>query len=490
MSARTGCQVPTFTTGPEAADLRTAEEAIQLAEAAGVILLPWQAEQVRRALGQTEDQEWAASRFGLCVPRQNGKGVVLECVVLAKVLLLGERVLWTAHEVRTMQESFQRFRALLDGTPALAGLVRTVRTANGQESIRLTNGAEVKFSARSKSATRGLGFRTIVCDEAQELDYLTLGAMMPTLSGQGAARTQLLLTGTAPYSAKGEVFTDTRAAAYEGGDRRLAWAEWSCEREDRTDDVDVWARNNPSLGSIVRESKVVDELAALASRPEVFRRERLGEWGRSGEVMLALDERGWTASAGPRASWPDRDPRYLRRQEPVRFVGVDSTFNDEHAVLVEAVPLGRGVLGLDVLAAGPGLDWVAASIERMSGHVVVAFDPLRIGDLSPDLSDAGIRNGHGARGRRVVAASSRDLTLACDGLVRAVREERVRHDDPRLDAAAACATRSTFDDGKGWKLVPTGGGDVSTLIAGALALHALRTYPARTSDGAGQAVFV
>ena len=56
-----------------------------------------------------------------------------------------------------------------------------------------TNGAEVKFSARSKSATRGLGFRTLIFDEAQELDYLTLGATVPTLSGQGDARTQRLV---------------------------------------------------------------------------------------------------------------------------------------------------------------------------------------------------------------------------------------------------------------------------------------------------------
>jgi hypothetical protein len=50
------------------------------------------------------------------------------------------------------------------------------------------------------------------------------------------------------------------------------------------------------------------------------------------------------------------------------------------------------------------------------------------------------------------------------------------HDDPRRDAVAACATRSTFEDGRGWKLVATEGGDVHVLIAGALALQALRGF--------------
>lgn len=474
MSELRGSRVPTFEVSPEASDHRTAEEAVELATTAGIVLLDWQADAVRRILGQREGQEWAATRCGLAVPRQNGKGVVLEVVALAKLVLLGERVLWTAHETRTMADSFARFRAILEGTPSLARLVRSARVANGQEAVTFTNGAQIKFSARSKSATRGLGFRTLIFDEAQELEYLTLGAMQPTLSGQGDERTQSIYTGTPPYSRKGEVFTDLRAAAYTGGDPRLSWAEWASDPEDRLDDPAVWAKTNPSCGTIVREEKIVDELAAMSARPDVFRRERLGEWGRSGTTALALDAPQWGAGSRPRGVWGERDPAYVyARRGPVRFVGIDSTYGGELTSVVEVVPLAGDVVGLHVVAAAAGVDWVTgyiADLRDNAGRVLAAFDPLRVGDLAPDLRAAGLR------AEQIVAASSRDLTMACDALVRAVREGHLVHDDPRLDAAAACATRSTFEDGRGWKLVATEGGDVHVLIAGALALQALRGF--------------
>lgn len=466
MSGLVGVQTPTFHVGEVAPDLSTADDAIELAAAGGVDLLPWQADRVRDILGLRANSDYQATRVGLAVPRQSGKGVILEVVTLAKTVLLGERVLWTAHEVRTMQESFARFRALLESTPALAAMVTSVRAANGQERILFTNGAEVKFSARSKSATRGLGFRSIICDEAQELDYLTLGAMLPTLSGQGDARTQLILTGTPPYSTKGEVFADTRAGAYGDPDARLSWSEWACELEDRLDDPDVWAKTNPSLGAVIRVEKIADELAALQARPAVFRRERLGEWGRSGDDALALDEAEWVQ--GYVSVFP-------KRLETPRVIGIDCTYNAEMTTLIEAVQHRDGQASLVVLDAAPGLAWVAdalAKLKKSSPRVIATFDPIRTGDLTADLRGVGIRDGGDKR--RVVPVTSRDLTLACDGLVRTVREGKLLHADPRLDAAAAGATRSTFDDGKGWKLVGINGADVSPLIAGALALRVLR----------------
>lgn len=483
-------QHPTFEVRPEgSAEYGTAADAVELAAIAGITLMDWQTEQVRRILALRPDGQWHAARHGLAVGRQNGKGVVLEVVALAAAILLGERVLWTAHEVKTSLESFARFRALLDATPSLRHHVAAVRTASGAERVEFTNGAVVRFSARSKSATRGLGFRRIIADEAQELDYLAMSALLPTLSGQGTAATQLILTGTPPYSKAGEVFTDTRAAAYEGGDPRLSWAEWSCEPTDRTDDRDLWARLNPSMGVVIMEQKIIDEYAALASRPDVFRRERLGEWGRSGEVQLAIPPEQWARGAHEAATWPEPS-RSRRGGKLVRFVGIDTTYERDFTCLVEATPLDGDHVGLEVIYAAPGLEWITAAFDQLSttGHTVAVFDPARVGDLTPDLRAAGLRERTGER-NQIMPVNSRGLTAACDGLVRAVSEGRLHHHDPRLDAAAACATRSTYDDGRGWKLVATDAGNVTPLVAGAIAVHALRNITSRTRHRSNRAMF-
>lgn len=230
----------------------------------------------------------------------------------------------------------------------------------------------------------------------------------------------------------------------------------------------------------------MDELAAMNARPDVFRRERLGEWGKTGDATLALDEAQWSAGASARSTWPARADRFVFSDGPARFLAVDCTYNAEMTSLVEVGLLAGEKVGIVVLESAPGLEWVAgavAAIRAVSPRVQLSFDPIRTGDLTGDLQAVGVTAS--ARRKRVLPVSSRDLTLACDGLVRAVREGRVVHDDPRLDAAAGAATRSTFDDGKGWKLVGTNGADVSPLIAAALALRAIGAHPGKsTSKGA------
>jgi hypothetical protein len=54
------------------------QQAIEIAEIAGLYLDPWEKLVIGDALGETADGRWAAYRVGLEVPRQNGKGSVLE----------------------------------------------------------------------------------------------------------------------------------------------------------------------------------------------------------------------------------------------------------------------------------------------------------------------------------------------------------------------------------------------------------------------------
>ena len=57
--------------------------AVAQARAAGLDLDPWQQTVLRESLGVRSDGKWAAFSVGLIVPRQNGKGAVLEALALA-----------------------------------------------------------------------------------------------------------------------------------------------------------------------------------------------------------------------------------------------------------------------------------------------------------------------------------------------------------------------------------------------------------------------
>ena len=138
---------------------------------------PWQNLVLEDWLAASAKDEWKHMTCGLSVPRQNGKNALLEIRELFGMVLLGEKILHSAHEVKTAQAHYRRFKQFFGKKandesadfPELNRLVTNVRNVNGQESITLENGAELRVIARSKSSGRGFTADVIVFDEAQEL---------------------------------------------------------------------------------------------------------------------------------------------------------------------------------------------------------------------------------------------------------------------------------------------------------------------------------
>lgn len=206
-------------------------------------------------LGQYRGQ-WGALTCGLAVPRQNGKNALLEFRELFGMVGLSERILHTAHEVKTAQKHFRRLKYFFGDSagdpaanfPELNALVKTVRSVNGQEAIMLNNGGSIEIVARSKNSGRGFTVDVLVMDEAQELSENSLEALMPTTSAAPLGNPQWIFTGTPPGpSADGEVFTRIRAEALSDSAKRLAWHEWSVEGEFNLDDRELWRMTNPGL---------------------------------------------------------------------------------------------------------------------------------------------------------------------------------------------------------------------------------------------------
>lgn len=171
-------------------------EAIELAASAGLVLDPWQCDVLNGAMGEDADGLWAAMEVAVIVPRQNGKGGILEARELHGLFLDDscELITHTAHRFDTCQEHFRRLRNLIEQTPDLMSRVKKIREANGDEGIELVDGSRIQFKARSKGSGRGFSGDLVVLDEAFWLQEL--GSLLPTLSAR--ANPQVWYTSSAP----------------------------------------------------------------------------------------------------------------------------------------------------------------------------------------------------------------------------------------------------------------------------------------------------
>ena len=105
LDVRKGVQLPRIESVPLFVT-SAADDAVDLAAAAGLVLDPWQEYVLRGSLGERADGRWAAFRACLVLPRQNGKNAVLEARELAGALLFGEKlIIHTAHEFKTTYNS-------------------------------------------------------------------------------------------------------------------------------------------------------------------------------------------------------------------------------------------------------------------------------------------------------------------------------------------------------------------------------------------------
>jgi hypothetical protein len=94
--------------------------------------------ELHNALGERPDGKWAAFEVGIEVPRQNGKGGILEAFGLAGLFLLGERlIIHSAHEFATAEEALERMAQILEASPDLSRRVKTFKRSHGQEGIYL-----------------------------------------------------------------------------------------------------------------------------------------------------------------------------------------------------------------------------------------------------------------------------------------------------------------------------------------------------------------
>jgi phage terminase large subunit-like protein len=465
-----GSQVPRYRTVPEYVS-SDGKIATDLAAIAGLILDPGQADVLEGWFGRNEYGKWSASETAVVEPRQNGKGSILEAVVLAGLFLFNERlILWSAHEFKTAQEAFFRVRDLIQGCPSLKSRVAHVRVAAGQEGIELKNGARLRFVARSAGSGRGFSPDRVILDEAYALTDEQMSALMPALSARPDA--QVCYASSAPLAES----TVLRRIGIRGrkGSQGLAYFEWCAELDDDSNDMQAVAKANPAFGRRIFEDAVLRELGAMGD--EEFRRERLGIW-REEDVESVVDMNLWRALT-------DRTPRPL---ELPRAFAIDTT-PDRTKTSIAVAELKDGISHLEVveqLSTGTAVEHIAGRIAELHKKwkpVAIALDPAGpAGALIPALERENIRvTPESRKHTQLELVGARALAQACGAWYDAVINSQVRHaDQPHLNIALQGAARRPLGDAWAWTRKDSAV-DISPLVAITLAHHALSLYGHKT----------
>lgn len=462
-----GSQEPRYCIEPERVATDGADAAMLMSEY-GYGLDEWQQKIIDCWLGKDEEGRYTVTSAGLAVPRQNGKNVCLEAREFFGLVINGERILHTAHQVRTSKKSFRRLAAMFTDKhhPEVQDIVKMIRYTNGEEQIELDNGGSIEFSARSRQAARGFdGISLVVYDEAQELTDDQVEAIMATLSASATGTRQIIYTGTPPYpGCPGDVFRRRRTVCLGTPSKRDAWHEWSVEADSVAEiniaDKSLWYMTNPALGIRLSEDFTGEELRSLSA--DGFARERLGWWSPvlTKKEDTAIDAEQWKACAS-------NEPK----PEGKTAYGVKFSADGAEICLAGAVIPEEGAARISLIMVKPtsrGTQWLADWLnERYKKAACVAIDGRNGADVLVDK----IKPVWKVQSS-IIRPSAKDVVTAAGTLSDALAEQSVTWYKPQAALNESALTAVKRPIGGGWGF----GGPSSTPIeAAALALWAAKT---------------
>lgn len=438
-------------------------EAIELITAYSGAPDVWQTLPLEAWFGRRANGLWSSTKNGMSCPRQNGKNYDLEARELYGMVVLKERILHTAHEVRTSKAHFKRMCKYFEDVPDLKKMVKSISKTNGEEAIYLLNGAELRFVSRSKRAARGFSSDLLVIDEAQELDSESYEAILPIISA--SPNPQQILTGTPPGpKVPGEVFTKMRTNGVENKTDRLSWFEWSADKDADLDDEQSWAQANPGYPHRISRETIEDERSSFVD-DDSFARERLGIWADlNSSGVINMDTFAALAEQG-------------QMQDPVVFA-VDVNPDRTHASISVAgfirsphFETGEFIdkTRVNVVDSQAGIGWIVNRLkvltETHTNIGVVIDSNSQAGSLLVDLKRARIK---------VVEVSFVEHSRACGDFLASINDDGTLSHANQLALTAACATAQKRYSNEKWlwsrKDVEA---DITPLVSASLAAYVL-----------------
>ena len=392
--------------------------------------------------------------------------VVAELRILAGLYLFQEElIVYTAHQVDTALEIFERVVSRIEANPDLKRrMIGRPRRARGSEQLTLEapdlpgGKQRLLIKARSKGGVRGFSADTIFLDEAQlGLDEEEMAALGPTQRTR--PNPQTLFMGTPPLD-PGTYWARVRKRGL-AGDPKMSWHEWSPPEKYDADDRAVWRATNPALAAgMITEEDIEYDRKTLGSK---FDADALGVWPKEN------DEAGWGVF---------KEDDWKAAQDPETAIEGQPVY---------AVESSRDLSSISIVAAGERkdrqrhvelVDRFPTDVGKLIGQLkkrIAKFDPLGI--VVDPSGPAGylINDIQKHCDVDVVKPSSRDVAAACGAFYVGISHEdgderniKVRP-HPTLDAAARAAVWRDRADAKIFDRRNEEAPDVAPIVAAALA---------------------
>lgn len=440
----------------------------------GIQFDEWQDGAGRLILGKRADGKLAVmvEGVGMSLPRQVGKTYLLAGLLFAlSILRPGLLVIWTAHHLRTSDETFLAMQGFARRRK-VAPYVRNVYKGSGDEAIIFQNGSRILFGARERGFGRGIpGVDVLMCDEAQILTDRALDNMLATVNTSDLGL--VLYVGTPPRPEDpSESFTRMRNDALSGESTDMVWIECGADRGASPDDRKQWAKANPSYP----HRTPVESILRLRKKLSLdsFMREGLGIWDEVSNVS-PLDLSMWADRADPSSQTVGR----------VAFGLEVAPWGTSAAIAVggrRADGLGHGEITSDgeVRDHRPGTAWVVPRLVELAKRhnpCVLTLNPrTESGSLIKALNEAGFVQEPIDGQWRLQLLGASEYAQACGGLVGDVRNDAWRHvNQGPLNEAAEGARPRKLAEAWAWSWKDSAV-DISPLVAVTNARHGFASH--------------
>lgn len=366
------------------------QEAIDLYNSSGRKAQLWQELLLYDILAYNEDGLYVHTKFGYSVPRRNGKN---EVVTMREMygLKQGEKILHTAHRATTTHAAWERLLYLLEKADIP---IKSSYKAFGKERIEIEGGGKVEFRTRTSKGGLGEGFDLLIIDEAQEYQDDQETALKYVVSDSDNPQT--IFCGTPPTAvSSGTVFVKLRKRALEGSAINTGWAEWSVEQQSDPRDKNLWYETNPSLGTILTERKILDEVGD----DEIdFNIQRLGLW-------IQYNQK----SAISETEWEELKVTSLPKLKGKLFVGIKYGHDSENVAMSIAVKTANANIFVETIDCRPARDgnnWILSFLLEADIQLVVIDGASGQGILKDEMKKEKLKNFYLPTVKEVIEANA------------------------------------------------------------------------------------